>query len=89
MSEEKETLLEFPCRFSVKAMGHATPDFDALVAGIVARYVPNLGEGAVKTRESNGGKYLSVTVTFEATSKQQLDNIYQALTDHEKVLMSL
>ncbi|MES9843010.1 MAG: DUF493 domain-containing protein [Candidatus Sedimenticola sp. PURPLELP] len=89
MSEEQETLLEFPCRFSVKAMGHASPDFDALVAEIVARHVPNLGEGAVKTRSSNGGKYLSVTVTFEATSKQQLDSIYQDLTDHDKVIMSL
>ncbi|OOZ37796.1 YbeD family protein [Solemya velesiana gill symbiont] len=89
MSEEKETLLEFPCQFSVKAMGYATPDFDALVAEIVGRHVPNLGKGAVKSRASNGGKYLSVTVTFEATSKQQLNNIYQALTDHDKVLMSL
>ncbi|MEJ1298644.1 MAG: DUF493 domain-containing protein [Candidatus Sedimenticola sp. (ex Thyasira tokunagai)] len=89
MSDEKETLLEFPCQFSVKAMGYAAPDFDAVVLGIVREHVPNVSEGAVKSRSSKGGKYLAVTVTFEATSKPQLDAIYHALTDSERVLMSL
>jgi len=88
MSEE-ETLLEFPCEFSIKAMGLATPEFDAVVVEIVRRHAPDLGEGAVRTRPSSGGKYLAVTVTINAISKQQLDSIYQALTDHELVLMSL
>ncbi len=89
MADEPETLLEFPCEYSVKAMGLTAPDFDALVFDIVRQQVPDLGEGAVRTRTSSGGKYLSVTVTFQATSKRQLDAIYQALTDHERVLMSL
>ena len=89
MEDNPETLFEFPCQFSVKAMGLAADDFDALVASIVGRHVPNLGEGAVRSRPSRGGKYLSVTVTFEASSKAQLDAIYQALTDHDRVLMSL
>ncbi len=88
MSEE-ETLLEFPCEFSIKAMGLATPEFDAVVVGIVRQHAPELGEGAVRTRPSSGGKYLAVTVTINATSKRQLDAIYQSLTDHELVLMSL
>jgi len=88
MSEE-ETLLEFPCEFSIKAMGLATPEFDALVAEIVRQHAPDMGEGAVRTRPSSGGKYLSVTVTITATSKKQLDAIYQDLTDHKLVLMSL
>ena len=89
MAEEKQTLLEFPCRFPIKAMGLAEADFDALVVEIVRRHVPDLKESAVKTRSSSGGKYLSVTVTIEATSKLQLDAIYQALTDNERVPMSL
>ncbi len=89
MSEQEETLLQFPCPFSVKAMGLAGGDFDATVVEIVRRHVPQLGEGAVSARPSKEGKYLSVTVTFEATSKAQLDAIYQDLTDHDQVLMSL
>ena len=89
MADEKETLLKFPCRFPIKAMGRAEDDFDALVVEIVRRHVPDLKESAVKTRSSRGGRYLSVTVTIEATSKAQLDAIYQALTDNERVLLSL
>jgi len=87
--DERESLFEFPCTFSVKAMGLATDDFDMLVVEIVNRHVLQLSEGAVKTRTSSGGKYVSVTITFEASSKAQLDAIYQDLTDHERVLMSL
>lgn len=89
MSEEQESLLKFPCQISVKAMGMAAPDFDILVAEIVREHVPNLGEGAVTSRLSSGGKYLAVTVTFEAHSRDQLDAIYYAFTAHERVLMSL
>jgi putative lipoic acid-binding regulatory protein len=89
MSDNQETLLEFPCQFSVKAMGLAAPDFDSVVVQIVRRHAPDIGEGSVRIRPSSGGKYLSVTVTFEATSKNQLDAIYQDLTDHERILMSL
>ncbi len=49
---------------------------------------PDIAEGAVKTRPSREGKYISVTVTIEAQSKEQLDNIYLELTAHERVLMA-
>lgn len=89
MNQESETLLEFPCSFSIKSMGHASIDLDLIVVEIVRRHAPDLGEGCVSTRLSKGGKYVSVTVTLEAQSKQQLDAIYQDLTDCEHILMSL
>ena len=51
--------------------------------------MPELAEGDLSTKESSGGKYLSVTVSIRAESKAQLDAIYQALTDSGAVLMSL
>ncbi|MCX4188783.1 YbeD family protein [Methylophaga sp. OBS3] len=87
--EQPETLLEFPCQYAVKAMGESSEDFDALVVEIVLRHVPALAENAVNTRQSSGGKYTSVTVTFEATSKAQLDAIYQDLTDEARVKYAL
>lgn len=90
MKKESDTLLEFPCEFSVKAMGLAShPDFEALVTEIVATHVPDLPRDASRSRASKNGKYLSVTVTFQATHKAQLDAIYHALTDHDDVVMSL
>lgn len=90
MNEQNDTLLEFPCEFSVKAMGLAShPNFEALVVELVALHVPDLPDNASRTRASKNGKYLSVTVTFQASSKAQLDAIYYALTDHPDVVMSL
>lgn len=89
MSNERETLMEFPCQFPIKAMGLAADDFDALVVELILRHVDTISEGAVKTKNSSSGKYTSVTVTFEATSQEQLDKVYMELTGHERVLTTL
>ncbi|MGZ4954474.1 YbeD family protein [Methylobacter sp.] len=87
MSEE--TLLEFPCQFPIKAMGKTNVELDLLVIEIVRRHVADISEGAVTTRPSKDGNYIAVTIIIEASSKQQLDAIYQDLTDHPHVLMAL
>lgn len=90
MSENREeTIIEFPCKFPIKAMGVAEDNFDILVVGIIRKHVADLTENAVKSRLSQGGKYISITVEIVAESKQQLDNIYFDLTAHEKVLWAL
>lgn len=86
---ETETLLEFPCEFAIKAMGKARDDFDAIVVEIVRRHVSDIREGAVTSRPSRAGTYVSVTVMIEATSREQLDAIYQGLVGHPDVLMAL
>jgi putative lipoic acid-binding regulatory protein len=84
-----ETLLEFPCDFPIKVMGAAAEDFDTLVVEIIRRHADDLAESDVQMRPSSGGRYLSVTVTIRATSRAQLDRIYQELSAHERVLMVL
>lgn len=86
---EQETLLEFPCRFPIKAMGEDNGEFEILVVELVRKHAPDLTEEAVASRASQGGKYLSVTVTVTATSREQLDNIYRELTACEQVLYAL
>jgi putative lipoic acid-binding regulatory protein len=89
MSSDDDTLFDFPCRFPIKAMGRDEDDFETTVVGIVRRHVPDLGEGAVTTQPSRNGRFVSVTVTFTATSRDQLDAIYADLTAHDQVLMAL
>lgn len=86
---DSETLLEFPCEFPIKAMGHNLTEFDVLVVEIIRRHTTDLTEGCVRMRESKNGKYLAVTVTIRAQSQQQLDAIYHDLTDASEVLMAL
>jgi len=85
----KDTLFEFPCEFPLKVMGRNIAEFEGIVVEIVNRHVDNLSENAVKKRDSGNGKFVSITVTFQAQSKEQLDNLYRELHAHEHVLMLL
>ena len=89
MRNKEESPLKFPCEFPIKAMGKSDCSLDTIVVEIVRKHAPDLGEGAIKTRASANGNYISVTVTVNATSRKQLDAIYQDLVDCEAVIMAL
>ena len=84
-----ESPLQFPCTFPIKALGKTTPELDILIVEIIRSHVKDISEGAIKTRPSKNGNYLSVTITITATSQEQLDAIYQDLTDCPAVIMAL
>lgn len=86
---ERASLLDFPCVFPLKAIGTGPDDFEALVVEIVRRHIPYLEAEASATRLSGGGKYLAVTVTFQAESQAQLDALYGELKDQPRVVMLL
>ena len=87
--EEGETLLEFPCELPIKAMGLACDELEIAVLEIVNRHVDDLAEGALRMKPSRSGKYVAITVTINATSKEQLDAIYMELTACEHVSIAL
>ena len=82
-------VLQFPCRFPIKAMGRHDDSFADLITGIVSRHAGPVEAHNVQVNASNNGRYLAVTVTIEAQSKAQLDAIYMELTAHEAVIMAL
>lgn len=84
-----ETLFEFPCHFAIKVMGKNIPEFEATVLSIVRKHVPDLSEGAVSAKPSSGDKWLSLTVSFTAQSKAQLDALYIELNASDQVVMTL
>ncbi len=84
-----ETVMEFPCDFPIKMMGKDSPEFVATARSLVERHAGPVDDGAVQTAQSRNGNFVSVTVTISASSRQQLDDIYQDLTEHDDVLMAL
>ena len=84
-----ESLLEFPCRFPIKVMGRAHADLETEIVALVREHAPNLADSDVRTRQSGKGNYLAITLTVNATSREQLDAIYLALNAHERVVMTL
>lgn len=89
MNKPQESPLTFPAEFPIKATGRATPGFETRVIEIVRRHTPDLDEHAITRRASQGGKYLAVTITIQATSREQLDAIYRDLTASPEVLWAL
>lgn len=86
---DRDSLLEFPCRFPVKAMGRNDHGFQVMVERIILAHAEIFADEPVTTNPSGSGTYLAVTVTIEAHSREQLDRIYQDLTDCEHVLVAL
>lgn len=87
MSEE--TLLKFPCEFPIKVMGSNSEHFENEIVKIARQHIPQLGEASVQSKPSKTGKYLSVTVTFTAHNKAQIDGLYLAMNAHPDVKMML
>ncbi len=84
-----ESLLEFPCEYPLKVMGRHTNDFRSLVLGIVQKHAGPIAAEHIEERPSKDGNYLSLTCTFQATSRAQLDALYTELTSCERVLIVL
>ncbi len=87
--QQLETLFEFPCSFPIKTMAAKEVDLEKIVRTALAEVGVTLETVTLSTRESSGGKYLSVTATFIAQSKSQLDQLYQILSTHPEVKMVL
>lgn len=89
MNGGDDKLLQFPCEFPIKVMGRDADDFESEVLAIFRRHLGDIDAAQVNARPSSSGNFLSVTVTFRATSQEQLDALYRELTDHEQVLFCL
>jgi putative lipoic acid-binding regulatory protein len=86
---ERESLLEFPCSFPVKVMGRDQESFRRIAVEIVERHAGELVEDAVTESSSRKGNFLSITITIQAKSQDQLDKLYNDLSSHEEILVAL
>ncbi|WP_079434728.1 YbeD family protein [Zoogloea sp. LCSB751] len=89
MTEERTTLLEFPCEFPIKIMGARVDGFAQAVLEVVTVHAPDFDGASMEMRPSAKGNYLSITCTVNATSQAQLDDLYRALTAHPLVKVVL
>jgi putative lipoic acid-binding regulatory protein len=55
----------------------------------VQKHAPDFDPATMEMRASSAGKYLSLTCTVHARSRDQLDNLYRELTAHPMVAMVL
>ena len=83
------SLIEYPCEFPIKIMGHTQAGFAQAVLEIVKRHAPEFDGATMQMKSSKQARYLSITCTINATSREQLDALYRELCDHPMVVMVL
>lgn len=85
----KESLIEYPSKFPIKVMGAKVDGFVHAVTLIAEQFDPTFDASTIELRPSKAGNYLGVTITVTATSREQLDDIYRALSGHPMVKVVL
>ena len=85
----KDSLIKYPSQFPIKVMGANVDGFVTAVTHVARQFDPSFVAATVQLRDSSGGKYLGVTITVTATSREQLDDLYRALTSHPMVKVVL
>jgi uncharacterized protein len=83
------SLIEYPCRFPVKVMGAKVDGLVHAVTMIARQFDPAFDATTIELRESKGGNYLGITITINATSREQLDELYRTLSTHPMVKVVL
>ena len=82
-------IVEYPCDFPIKILGHTRAGFAQAILEIVRRHAPDFDGSSMEMKSSKRGKYLSLTCVIRATSREQLDRLYRELCDHPMVVMVL
>ena len=85
----KDSLIDYPSPFPIKVMGAKVDGFVNAVTTIARQFDPGFDAGTVELRDSSKGNYLGITITVTATSREQLDDLYRALTSHPMVKVVL
>ena len=84
-----DSLIEYPCDFPIKVMGEQVDGFVDAMLVIVRNFDPEWNDSRLTQRPSSAGKYLGLTLTVRATSREQLDELYRTLSTHPMVKVVL
>lgn len=84
-----DSLIEYPSLFPIKVMGLRQEGLVQAITRIAHALDPQFDVRTVELRESKGGKYLGITITVTATSREQLDELYRTLSTHPMVKVVL
>ena len=84
-----DSLIDYPCEFPLKIFGLQQAGFAQAVLEVVGKHDAGFTAASMEMRASKNARYISLTCTIHATSREQLDAVYQELCDHPMVVMVL
>jgi putative lipoic acid-binding regulatory protein len=86
---KEQSLIEYPCDFPIKVMGLQVPGFVEAIVHVARQFDAGFDEATLEKRPSSNARYLGLTLTVRATSREQLDELYRTLSTHPMVKVVL
>lgn len=88
-SDNPEHGFQFPGVFEITAMGASSAGLDSEIPRLLADAGIRVLEDTISRRESSGGKFVSVKLSFEARDRAQYEAAHAALRGHPEVKWTL
>lgn len=88
-SDNPEHGFQFPGQFEITAMGPANAGLEGEIPRLLSAAGIDVLHETVSWRESSGGKFVSVKLSFRAESREQYEAAHEALRSHPEVKWTL
>ena len=85
----EHSLITYPSAFPIKVLGQQVEGFVEAIVQVAQHFDPSFDPATLEQRPSRAGKYLGLTLTVTATSREQLDELYRTLSTHPWVKVVL
>ncbi len=82
-----DTLEKFPCFYTFKVFGRRSAEFVERVRALVGATLGEIPSDSMKVRESQHGRYVSVSIFARVESREQLARVYEDLRADEEVIL--
>lgn len=89
LKEKLNAVHDFPCTYVFKVIGENSADFMVRTVQAVVHVVGDPAELNMSTRESSGGKHISVTLSVTVIDAEAVLSIYDMLRKVEGVRFML
>ena len=86
---QEESALSFPCEIDIKVFARARDSLEQKIQEILEQHIEPSQVLGIRVKQSNKGKYRSLSCKIHATNREEIDNLYKALTSHPQIIMVL
>ncbi len=79
----------FPGTFEITAVGESVPELEAIVMSELVAAGATPHPGSVRHRSSSGGKFLSITISFDCETRESYQAAYARLRANPAIRWTL
>lgn len=79
----------YPCQFPMKVIGEDNNNLEKIIIKVMSSFGEALNPDEMVITHSKNKKYLSITFTINAKSREYIDQIYSELNAQKEVKMVL